>query len=217
MRTAFLINMALVTCIMISGCSMNQPGYPQLDSGFWQFYSEDPSVSMDDVWVQADGTWICKGRPLGYIYSDCTFTDFVLELEWKWPEDQPGKGGVLFRMTGDHKVWPKSLEAQINAENAGDFWGLDGYSFTGPADRLSSLDHEKFGKLTNLKKTEMLEKDPGQWNTYKIIVKGGTVTLIINGKEINKASECDIEPGYICLTSEGSEIHFRNVRLTSLD
>ncbi len=142
----------------------------------------------------------------------------MLKLEWRWPADkEPGKAGVLIRMTGEHKIWPKSLEAQLNAPDAGDFWGLVGYELSGPADRTRSLEHEKFGRLTNVKKTQSLEKSAGQWNTYEIIADGDTVTLIINGTEVNKATGCAPNSGRICLTSEGSEIHFRNVRLLPLD
>jgi len=40
-----------------------------------------------------------------------------------------------------------------------------------------------------------------------------TVTLIINGTEVNRATGCAPRKGRIILTSEGSEIHFRNIEL----
>lgn len=182
----------------------------------WACYLADPDVSVQDVWRVEDGIIVCSGEPLGYLYTERDFGDFVLKLQWRWPpEGEAGKGGVLIRMTGPHKVWPRSLEAQINAGGAGDFWGLDGYELSGPAERMRSLEHEEFGKLTNLKKTKALEKPAGQWNTYEIIARGDTVTLIINGEQVNKATGCDLDPGKICLTSEGSEIHFRNVVVTA--
>jgi hypothetical protein len=42
------------------------------------------------------------------------------------------------------------------------------------------------------------------------------VTLEINGQEVNRATGCDVVPGKICLTAEGDEIHFRNVRLSPI-
>ncbi len=124
---------------------------------------------------------------------------------------------MLIRTTGENKIWPKSLEAQINAPDAGDFWGLNGYSFSGPEERLKSLNHDKFGKLTNLKKIKNTENPPGQWNSYEIIAKGETVTLIINGEIVNKATNCDLDAGTICITSEGSETQFQNIEITPLD
>ncbi|MBN2314172.1 MAG: DUF1080 domain-containing protein [Sedimentisphaerales bacterium] len=208
-------------CFCVAGCAIreaNKNGSQNLSNSLeaWNCFLADAEADMQDVWSIDNGILICKGKPLGYIYTRKDYDDFVLTLEWRWPPGKKaGKGGVLIRTTGGHKIWPRSLEAQLNADNAGDFWGLDGYSLSGPAERMQTLDHEKFGQLTNLKKTIALEKAPGEWNTYQIIAKGSTVTLIINGEEVNQATGCDLTPGKICLTSEGDEIHFRNVVLTS--
>ena len=180
----------------------------------WEAYHEEPGVKADQVWQIRDGVVICKGSPNGYLRTKEDFTDFVLTLEWRRPKGKkPGRGGVLVRMTGDDKIWPKSLEAQLNAGGAGDFWGLVGYELTGPADRTQSVEHPKFGKLTNVKKTKDAEKPVGEWNEYRIIADGDVVTLVINGQEVNRATGCDVVSGKICLTAEGDEIHFRNVRL----
>ena len=182
--------------------------------GSWKFFSEDPESKLPDVWEVKDRVLSCKGTPKGGIYLDRNLTDFTLRLEWRWPEKK-GKGGVLLRTTAPWKVWPKSLEAQINAGNAGDFWGLDGFSLDGPATRLKKLDHPEFGKLTNLARTATVEKPAGQWNQYEIVAAGPVVTLKINGKMVNKATKCDARPGKICLTAEGSRIEFRNIRLVA--
>ncbi len=79
------------------------------------------------------------------------------------------------------------------------------------------LETDQFGKLTNLKKTAASERKVGEWNRYEIVARGGKVTLKINGQVLNETTACDVVPGKICLTSEGSEIHFRNVRITVLD
>ena len=213
---AFVISV----CLSCLGCSF-EGGHGDtgsaLDETFWSYYSSDPDSQRQQVWTEEDGVLVCSGSPLGYLYSNVEFDDFVLTLEWRWPADkEPGKGGVLVRMTGEHKIWPKSLEAQINAGDAGDFWGLDGYTLVGAADRTRSIDHESFGKLTNVKKTQAVEKPPGQWNTYKIVAEGDTVTLTINGTEVNRATGCAPRRGKVCLTSEGTEIHFRAVKIVPL-
>lgn len=219
MKYISYLPLSLSIFLCVTGCSVEKSyrgRLTKLDGGFWSYYSSVGESQMKDVWRVEDDSLVCSGLPLGYLYSNAEYDDFVLKLEWRWPADkEAGKGGVLIRMAGEHKIWPKSLEAQINAGDAGDFWGLDGYELSGPADRTSSLDHEKFGRLTNVKKSQALEKSTGQWNTYEIIANGDTVTLIINGTEVNKATGCAPSRGRICLTSEGSEIHFRNVKLTA--
>lgn len=183
----------------------------------WTPFSEQEGARLEDVWRIGKEEIICLGTPKGYLRTQQDFKDFVLRLEWRWPEGKPGKGGVLIRTTGPDKVWPKSLEAQINAGEAGDFWGLDGYALRGPAERMKTLESEQFGRLTNLKKTAAVEREPGQWNAYEIVARGGVVTLKINGQLVNQTSDCDAVPGKICLTAEGSEIHFRNVKISVLE
>lgn len=187
----------------------------------WNSYHADkdgkPSdVKLSDIWkLGDDGVLVCRGMPKGYIYTKKDYGNFVLTLEYRWPpKKMPGKGGILIRMSGPHKIWPKCLEAQINSPDAGDFWGIDGYAFDGPAERLKKLEHPQFGKLVHLKKTQSAEKPLGRWNIYKIIADGPTVTLFINGKQVNLATDCDPTPGKIVLTSEGNQIEFRNLRVT---
>ncbi len=183
----------------------------------WGFFCEESATPCGDVWQLVDGVLICKGTPKGYIYTLEKQTDFVLRLQWRWPAGKkPGRGGVLIRTTGKHKIWPKSLEAQINVPQAGEFWGLDGFSLSGPTERTTNLTHEQFGKLTNVKrKTADVERPAGEWNQYEIIAKGPVVTLKINGQVVNTATRCEVEPGWICLTAEGDEIHFRKIQLLS--
>lgn len=184
----------------------------------WTSFHQKSGTKTGDVWqLNDDGVLVCKGTPLGYIRTEKDYADFKLTLQWRVPADAaPHKGGVLLRTSGKNKIWPKCLEAQINSPDAGDFWGLDGYAFKGPAGRWMQLDHPQFGKLTNLKKRAAVEKPLGQWNDYVIEARGDVVTLTINGQQVNRATGCEAVAGPICLTAEGNEIHFRNIELTPL-
>ena len=180
----------------------------------WQFYSAEDDTKLGDVWTVQGGVLKCKGTPLGYISTKKDYKDFVLRLQWRWPAKQkPGKGGILIRTTGPNKIWPRCLEAQINSPDAGDFWALDGYSLDGPKKRTTKLDHEKYGKLTNIKKIVATEKPTGEWNQYEIIAQGPVVTLKHNGQLVNQSLRCEDVSGKICLTAEGNGIEFRKVEL----
>jgi hypothetical protein len=185
----------------------------------WRSFHDAPDAKSGDVWtLKADGVLHCKGKPLGYLISEKDYTNFVLKLEWRWPQGaEPGRGGVLLRTTGPNRIWPKSLEAQINTGGAGDFWGLDGYRLEGPAERTKTLEHPQFGKLINVEKLANLERPAGEWNRYEIHAEGETVTLTINGREVNRATGCDVVAGGIAITAEGDPIEFRNVQLQPLD
>lgn len=181
----------------------------------WKSFLEDSKAKTGDVWtLTADGILACKGTPTGYLYSEKSYRDFLLTLEWRTPPGaKPGKGGVLIRMTGEHKIWPKSLEAQLNAGGEGDFWGLGGYGLEGAAERMQVVEHPQFGKLTNVKRAQKAVKAPGEWNRYEILADGPKVTLKINGELVNEADRCDVASGPILLTSEGDPIEFRSIQV----
>jgi hypothetical protein len=80
---------------------------------------------------------------------------------------------------------------------------------------MESMDHTEFGKLTHVKFSKKLERPAGQWNQCKVQLKGGSIRVEINGEPANAANHCEVLAGPIVLTSEGSEIQFRNVRLLS--
>jgi len=180
-------------------------------------FSEVPSTKLSDVWSVTSGVLVCRGTPRGYLVLAENQDDFSLSFEWRRPEGvKPGKAGVLIRVTGPDKIWPRSLEAQLNAGAAGDFWGLDGFALSGPAERLARADHAQFGKLTNLKRAADAELPAGAWNRTEIEARGGAVALRINGAEVNRATECDAAAGRIVLTAEGDGIEFRDIRLLRL-
>ena len=49
-----------------------------------------------------------------------------------------------------------------------------------------------------------------------VVCVDGTIKLSINGKFVNGMREASVRKGYLCLEAEGSEIHFRNVRILEL-
>ncbi len=168
------------------------------------------NMKPEAVWTVQDGALICKGNPIGYIRTDKDYTNYILKLEWRFnPETkQAGNSGVLLRMVGPDKVWPKSVEAQLQSESAGDFWNIDEFQMTTDAGRTNGR---------NTRKTHGgVERPVGMWNDYEIIVNHGEVILKVNGEEMNRATNVAEVPGKICLQSEGAEIQFRNIRLMPL-
>ncbi|MFO0980147.1 MAG: DUF1080 domain-containing protein [Planctomycetota bacterium] len=126
---------------------------------------------MQDVWsVDQEGVLICKGNPAGYIRTEADYTNYVLRLQWRFNPvtKQAGNSGVLLRMQGPDKVWPKSIEAQLLSGDAGDFWNIDDFVMTADAARTHGR---------NTKKTHGNERPIGEWNDYEIVVDHGTVTL----------------------------------------
>ena len=44
----------------------------------------------------------------------------------------------------------------------------------------------------------------------------GVVKLSVNGKFVFGVRQSSVKKGYLCLASEGAEIHFRNIRILEL-
>lgn len=176
------------------------------DTNGWTAHLND-NGSLEQVWSVADGVLTCKGQPAGYIRTVADYTNYVLKLEWRFNPDKAGNSGVLLRMIGEDKVWPKSIEAQLQSGAAGDFWNIENFTMTAAADRT---------KGRNTKRTHTAERPLGEWNEYEIIMDGGTVVLKVNGEELNRATDAAAVPGKICLQSEGAEIQFRRIRLSPL-
>lgn len=169
-------------------------------------------LEASSVWEVRDdvggGVLVCKGNPVGYIRTTATYANFILRLQWRFdPAKGAGNSGVLVRMVGEDKVWPKSVEAQLHSGNAGDFWNIGEFTMTTDAARTRGR---------NTKKTHGAERPLGEWNEYEIIVNKGDVVLKVNGEELNRATGVEEVAGHIALQSEGAEIHFREIRLVPL-
>lgn len=198
--------------IRIRDLSSKMPGEQALFNGRdlagWTAFLQDGG-RMEDVWSVRDGILICKGNPIGYIRTKSDFTNYVLKLEWRFNPvtKKAGNSGVLLRMIGEDKVWPRSVEAQLQSGSAGDFWNIDKF--------VMKVDDART-KGRNTRKTHAAELPIGQWNEYEIIVDHKTVTLNVNGETLNRAWDVEETPGKICLQSEGAEIQFRNIRLAPI-
>lgn len=177
----------------------------------WVKFIPDPDVDVNAVWTIRDGVIHCLGKPNGYIRTEKAYKDYRLHLEWRWT-DEPTNSGVLLHTELPDQVWPKTVEAQLMHENAGDFWML---SFSTINDKDGNTIGPK--QYANLKKRENhSEKAPGEWNQYDIVCEGDTVRLTVNGVLQNEGSKANPSSGYICLQSEGSPIQFRNIYLEPL-
>jgi len=185
----------------------------------WSHFLVDKDVKMEDVWSVKDGLLVCKGEPVGYIQSDKEFKNFKLVVVWRWaPGSKGGNNGILLRITGESQSFlPKCCECQLKTGSAGDLYGFYGYKITGPEGRLKVSQAGALGTINAVPKLEMVEKKPGQWNRAEVTATDGTITVKINGKDVNKATGCELLKGKIGLQSEGGEIHFRRVRIIPLD
>lgn len=183
------------------------------DFADWTYHLADPQVEMGEVWSVVDGALVCRGKPAGYLRTKEDFQNYRLTLQWRWkPGGAGGNSGVLVHTStpGAIGVWPKSLEVQLAHQNAGDFWviGTD-------LDVPDETSRNQGRRYLNLSDGD--EKPIGEWNTMEITCRGDEVLVKVNGKLVNHATNVNQTKGAICLQSEGTEVHFRNIELTPLE
>jgi hypothetical protein len=177
----------------------------------WKRFLPDPAKDVNETWSIGDGVLRCTGEPAGYMRTDASYADYHLHVEWRWPA-KSGNNGVLVHMSGQDKVWPRSLECQLFVGNAGDFWVIDGIEFAEHAKGGSRVQGRRTVKLH-----ESSEKPAGDWNQYDIVCKDDWVVVLVNGVLQNVATKCSDKSGKICLQSEGAPIEYRDVWIEPLE
>lgn len=172
----------------------------------WTFFLSDSTADAQTIWSIKDGIVHCSGSVNGYMRTKEEYSNYILNLDWRWPAE-PGNSGVLLHISGPDNVWPLCIEAQLMSENAGDFYLIGGSTMHEQTDLSSRRVQKKFGSS---------EKPAGEWNHYRIVVADSTITVFVNDVKQNSASGTSLQQGRIGLQSEGKPIEFKNVFLEPL-
>jgi hypothetical protein len=172
----------------------------------WKVFPED---APPGTWSVRDGVLVCVGQPIGYLRTLRKYTSFELDFEWRFdPAKGGGNSGVLMRVQYPDRVWPRSIEAQLQSGSAGDIWNIEEFPLSANRDRTKGR-HTTKAHPSN-------EKPLGEWNQYSIRLVGENLQLKVNGLVQNTATRCEVVEGWIALQSEGAHIEFRNIKLRPL-
>lgn len=181
---------------------------------------EDPSLKSP--FLVRNGLLVSMGTPGGHIITDKIFSNYRLEIEYRFA-GMPGNCGALVHASTPralYEMFPKSIEVQMMHENAGDFWCIvedisvpDMEARRGPKEEWG-ITEGKGRRIMNL--TDGSEKPVGEWNNMVIECVGNSVKVWVNGDLVNHGTECTASEGNIALQAEGSEVEFRKVELTPM-
>jgi hypothetical protein len=171
----------------------------------WAFHLKDPSVDPAKVFTVQNGVIHITGNPFGYMRTKDIYADYKLHVEWRWPVEGTNSGVFVNTQLPD-TIWPKTIECQLQAGNAGDFI----------CNGIEMNEHKDKSKKSITKMAASSEKAVGEWNTMEVTCKKNTIEVYINGVLQNKGTNVSESKGYICLQSEGKDIEFRNVYLNKL-
>ena len=133
----------------------------------------------------------------GLVQTKRKYGDFIIEYEWKALKDDDWDSGIYFRYDSvpENKPWPARYQANLRKGDEGNVGGLKGATSQG------------------------LFKN-GEWNSFRLTVRGTTAEMQINGKPAWKAAGLEgPENGFISLQAEvpnGGQNRFRNIYITEL-
>jgi hypothetical protein len=148
--------------------------------------------------------------------------NYRLEVEYRFSA-KPGNCGVLVHASTPralYKMFPKSIEVQMEHGNAGDFWCI-AEDITTPDMEVRRGPKEEWGgtedKKRNIKNlTDNSEKPVGEWNKMVIECVGREIKVWVNNDLVNYGFNCTADRGHIALQAEGSEVEFRKLELTPI-
>lgn len=222
--------LASISCMLLYFCGMASSAAEEPLAARDLFNGKDLSGWVDvntsnETWSVRDGLLVCSGRPIGVMRSERQYENFVLHIEWRHME-AGGNSGVFVWSEGSvpsGQRLPKGLEVQMLELD----WVRQHAGRDGALPPIAYVHGELFGangltvvpdnpRGNRSKSIENRCKGKGQWNVYDVVCVDGVVKLSVNGKFVNGVSRSSVKKGYLCLESEGAEIHFRNIRIIEL-
>ena len=178
----------------------------------------------EDTFTVRDGMIIDTGLPIGVMRSARMYENFILEFDWQhmvpggnsgcfaWSDGLPHVGGPFPRGI-EVQVLDPGFAATHKGENEwftcqGDLFPVQGATMT-PFGRISKTGARSFP-------IEDRTKPSPEWNHYHLVADRGELRLSVNGKEVTVGKDCVPRRGYLSLEAEGSEAHFKNLRIKEL-
>lgn len=198
------------------------------------------TVADEMIHVYADQQDGSEQTFAGLVSKD-EFSRYVLTLEYKWGEkkfkprhEAVRDAGILFHVHGSEKIWPSSVECQVQEGDTGDIWAIDTRvtSPVNPTIRNYHPDGERITRGGGEQRFNRFHRGymwevPG-WNKVEVLVNGDKAKYTVNGHIVNEvfdmkfrdAKSGDWKPltkGKILLQAEGAEVFYRNITLTLLE
>jgi hypothetical protein len=163
--------------------------------------------------------------PFGGILTEKEYSRFHLRLEFKWGvkkfaprQNVPRDAGILFHATPPDRIWPQSVECQIQEGDVGDIYAVYSTVTTtidpktkGDIDPVSKLNSPVFMEASEggVPVTQTAQGSPWDvgrvrrshdwehegWNTVDVIADGDRAVYLVNGKINNRCTNiCRPDP-----------------------
>ena len=185
--------------------------------------AHDKKPELAKSFIVRDGMLVSLGKPFGHLLTDKEYENYRLIAEYRFA-GKPGNCGILVhasKLRNLYKMYPKSIEVQMNHTHAGDFWCIvedikvpDMIKRRGAKEKWG-ITEGKARRILNL--TDGSEKPVGEWNRMKIECLGDEVKVWVNGELVNHGHGCTAKKGKLSIQAEGSEVEFRRLDMISIN
>ena len=218
----------LITLLALSACTEKEPKSQSLfnrtDLTGWHadVPAMDNNPDAENPFIVRNGLLVSLGNPLGHLITDHEFENYRLEVDYRFSAN-PGNCGVLVHASTPralYDMFPKSIEVQMEHQNAGDFWCIvedisvpNMEKYRGPKEEWGITE----GKARRIKKlVDNVEKPVGEWNNMVIEGLNDEIKVWVNNTMVNHGYDCTAQKGKIALQAEGSEVEFKKIELTPI-
>src|SRR5262245_36575411 len=182
-------------------------------------------------------------QEFGYIATNNEYSNYRLRFQYRWGSKRfeprahdPRDSGLLYHFIGPDRIWPASVECQVQEGDTGDFYLIAGTALTTTvessdiepkkykADGIAYDTRPAFDRIVRSGTSDSLT----DWNTVDVIVSGATAVHIVNGVVNNRATKIrqpdpndptrfvPLTRGRILFQAEGAEVFYRNIELKPL-
>lgn len=220
-----ILSIFLITVIAISkSFSQSRSLFNGYDLAGWHVDvpEMDTNTNARNPFIIRNGMLVSLGEPNGHLITDSIYQNYRLRVEYRFA-GTPGNCGVLVHASTPralYQMFPKSIEAQMMHQNAGDFWCIvedikvkDMEKRRGPKENWG-ITEGKGRRIINL--TDSSEKPVGEWNTMVIECVKNSIRVWVNNDLVNDGYDCTASKGNIALQAEGAEVEFRKVEITPI-
>ncbi len=181
----------------------------EMEAGFAPLSLTDFDAFGNDAetWTATADEIHCTGKPRGYLYSRDDYQNFTWRLEYRF--ERPGslqdeskfKGntGFMVYISGEHKLWPVSLEVQ------GKHVQMAAIKENGGASPVTVQDDDAV--------RQSARAPVGQWNRLEIVSHDGSLTVRLNERVISRSEPNFLSSGRIGIQAEDHPFVVRRMRI----
>jgi hypothetical protein len=156
----------------------------------WRFSLQKTGDPWPENWKVKDGVIYLTGLMRPHLVTTKEYGDFEMKFEWRALVPK-FNGGFYIRCKPD----AGNNQIRVDRNYEGAFLA---------------------GTINGAKPVPALQKNIGEWNEWRVLVKGSAVILWCNGKLAWEATGLAPTTGYIGLQAEGTPMEFRNLQIREI-